>query len=84
LHNLLKHSRATAVEISVSRRDNEFQFRIADNGGGFDAGKKSSGNGLQNMKRRAAEIGGRLEIESGGGGTILTLTAPITQTRGWW
>jgi signal transduction histidine kinase len=83
LHNLIKHSHATAVEISVSRRENEFQFRIQDNGGGFDANQKSSGNGLQNMKRRAAEIGGRLEIESGSGGTTVTLTAPITQTRGW-
>ena len=84
LHNLLKHSRATAVEVSVSRLENEFQFRIQDNGGGFDAGQKSSGNGLQNMKRRAAEIGGRLEIKSSKGETTVTLFAPITQTRGWW
>ena len=83
LHNLIKHSHATAVEILVIRLENEFQFRIQDNGGGFDASQKSLGNGLKNMKRRAAEIGGRLEINSGSGGTILTLTAPITQTRGW-
>jgi signal transduction histidine kinase len=85
LHNLLKHARATTVTISVHRRENEFQFRIQDNGVGFDAAKKSAGNGLKNLRRRAAEIGGRLEIETHpGGGTIVTLTAPITQTRGWW
>lgn len=85
LHNLLKHARATTVTISVRRRENEFQFRIQDNGVGFDAAKKSAGNGLKNLRRRAAEIGGRLEIETHpGGGTIVTLTAPITQTRGWW
>lgn len=84
LHNLVKHSHASAVEISVSRQENEFQFRIQDNGGGFDLGKKSSGNGLQNMKRRAAEIGGRLDIESNSSGTTVTLTAPLPQTRGWW
>jgi ligand-binding sensor domain-containing protein len=85
LHNVLKHSQATSVEISVSRRQKEFEFRIRDNGTGFDPGRKSPGNGLKNMKRRAAELGGRLEIESrDGDGTTVTLTAPITQTRYWW
>jgi len=85
LHNLLKHAHATAVEISVRRRENEFAFSVKDNGVGFNATQKNSGNGLQNLKRRAAEIGGRIEIESrAGGGTTVTLTAPITQTRDWW
>jgi signal transduction histidine kinase len=85
LHNLLKHARATRVTISVHRRENEFQFRIQDNGVGFDVAQKQAGNGLKNLRRRAAETGGRLDIESRpGGGTTVTLTAPITQTRGWW
>ena len=84
LHNLLKHSQATAVEISVRRRENEFQFTVKDNGVGFDATQKHAGNGLKNLKRRAAEIGGRIEIESQpGAGTTVRLTAPITQTRDW-
>jgi len=84
LHNLLKHARATAVEISVRRRENEFQFTVKDNGVGFDAAQKYAGNGLKNLKRRAAEIGGQIEIASrAGAGTTVTLTAPITQTRDW-
>jgi ligand-binding sensor domain-containing protein len=84
LHNLLKHSRATQVEISVCRNDKEFQFRVHDNGTGFDPKQKYGGNGLKNMKRRAAEIGGCIEFDShSGGGTTVTLTAPITQTRTW-
>jgi hypothetical protein len=85
LHNLLKHSHATQVEISVRRSDKEFQFRVHDNGTGFDPRQKKWGNGLKNMKRRAAEIGGRFELDShNGGGTTVILTAPITQTRTWW
>jgi signal transduction histidine kinase/streptogramin lyase len=85
LHNLLKHSRATQVEISVRRDGENFQFRIHDNGIGFDPRQKTAGNGLKNMKRRAAEIGGRIEFESrSGGGATVTLTAPITQIRDLW
>jgi signal transduction histidine kinase len=78
LHNLLKHSRATQVRISVRRLEKQFEFRVQDNGVGFNPGAKSSGNGLKNLKRRAQEIGGHLEIESSpGGGTTIMLTAPI-------
>ncbi len=85
LHNALKHAHATVVEISVRRAEKEFQFCVRDNGIGFDPAQRNSGNGLKNLRRRAAEIGGRIEIESRpGGGTTVTLTAPITQTRDWW
>ena len=78
LHNLLKHSRATQVEIFVRRTERQFQFRVRDNGIGFRPEAKSSGNGLKNMKKRAEEIGGRLEVESSpGGGTCVMLTVPI-------
>jgi len=85
LHNLVKHSHATAVEISVCRQDRQFQFRVHDNGVGFDPAQKHAGNGLKNMRRRAAEVGGNIKIESGvGGGTTVTLSVPITRTRDWW
>lgn len=79
LHNILKHAQATEVRIMVRRWEDQFQFSVADNGRGFDEPATPSGNGLKNMRRRAADIGGRLEIASRrGDGTTLTLTAPIT------
>lgn len=84
LHNLLTHSHATSVGISVRRNDGAFQFCVHDNGVGFDRDQKYAGNGLKNMKRRAAEIGGQITIESRPGfGTAVTLVAPITRTRDW-
>ena len=84
LHNILKHAHATEVRISVRRWEDKFQFRITDNGIGFDESTASAGNGLKNMRRRAADIGGQFEIaRPPGGGTAVTLTAPITQTRDW-
>ena len=38
---------------------------ILDDGEGFDIEKSFSGNGLINMRRRAADMGGNLEISSG-------------------
>ena len=85
LHNILKHSHATVVEISVRRLEKGFQVRIHDNGIGFDTSAKSSGNGLKNLRRRAAVLGGDLQIQSSpGSGTTITFTAPVTQTRDWW
>ena len=78
LHNVLKHSRATQANITVHRTEKQFQFRVQDNGVGFKPEARSAGNGLKNLKRRAQEIGGKLEIVSSPGhGTTVTLTAPI-------
>jgi len=85
LHNLLKHAHATKVEIAVSRRGDEFQFCVRDNGVGFDPGQRHAGNGLKNLRRRAAEIGGTVKIDSrSGAGTTVAFAVPITRTRDWW
>jgi hypothetical protein len=78
LYNILKHARATEVQVTVCRSEGKFQIRITDNGVGFDVSAAPSGNGLKNMRRRAADIGGLLEITTQpGGGTAVILTAPI-------
>jgi signal transduction histidine kinase len=79
LHNLLRHSNAGEVAITIQRTDDTFQFQVRDNGIGFRPENRSSGNGMKNMKRRAQEIGGQLKVESAPGrGTTITLTTPIT------
>jgi signal transduction histidine kinase len=78
LHNLLRHAQASEVVVTVQRQENIFQFQVQDNGVGFCPENTHSGNGMKNMKRRATEIGGQLKVESRpGGGTTVTLTAPI-------
>ena len=66
LHNVVKHSQATEVRIGAGLTPTEFTLMLEDNGCGFllaDAGHKGFGNGLANMRRRLAKIGGRFEIE---------------------
>ena len=84
LHNVLKHSQATAVGIQVRRSGHVLELTIGDNGRGFAEGGGLPGNGLSNMRRRAADMGGRLEVTSRPGqGCTVKLSAPIPQTRGW-
>ena len=54
-------------------------MRINDNGVGFDESTVRAGNGLKNLRRRAADLGALLQIEGRPGrGTSITLRSPIT------
>jgi ligand-binding sensor domain-containing protein len=78
LHNALKHAGATHVEIVVREHDGVFTLAVMDDGNGFDPGAERKGNGLSNMRRRAAAVKGDLQIVSGcGQGTRIVLTARI-------
>jgi signal transduction histidine kinase len=68
------------IELQVS--DGRLELHIADNGGGFEPMSASGGNGLVNMRRRAAELHGTLALRSQPGqGTELTLTVPLPGSR---
>jgi signal transduction histidine kinase len=78
LHNVLKHAAAQHVEIAVHIAEDTLQLDIADNGKGFDPDSASGGNGLLNMRRRAAAVNGSLQIDSTPGcGTRVRLRARI-------
>jgi signal transduction histidine kinase len=81
LANILKHSGATRAAITMVCRAAGFEIVISDNGRGFDPESSESNspssaagfcNGLGNMRRRLAGLGGRCVIESriGQGTTI--------------
>jgi ligand-binding sensor domain-containing protein/signal transduction histidine kinase len=63
--NALKHSRATEIWLRLELRESEVCISVKDNGRGFDPQKVAvGGNGLENMKTRLAECGGRVEFFS--------------------
>jgi signal transduction histidine kinase len=60
LTNVLKHSRATEVWLRLSLDNDEVRIFIKDNGRGFEPEKiAAGGNGLENMRSRLVECGGR-------------------------
>jgi len=79
LHNIVKYASATEVIIDAELREQSLNIRIQDNGKGFDlASNANAGNGLGNMKKRMADVGGTLSIESEpGSGTAVRLSVNV-------
>jgi len=76
--NTIKHSGARTVAVSAARVPGAVRIVIADDGRGFEPAAVRNGNGLANLKLRAAQAGGTLLIDSGAGrGTRVTLLLPF-------
>lgn len=76
-HNIIKHSKATKVEISLIKNKESFLLKIHDNGIGFIE-SSNSGYGLSIMKTRAENMNGVLNIDSSNSkGTLIELTLTI-------
>ena len=64
MHNSLKYSKASKISIEVTKKVSNLIFKIKDNGIGFDINHVERGNGLNNMEKRALDIGAAIEIDS--------------------
>ncbi len=64
--NILKHSKATEVNISIEMNHNnkDLEIKISDNGQGFDSQIIQKGNGIKNMKNRAGRMNGEISVNS--------------------
>jgi PAS domain S-box-containing protein len=85
LTNVVRHSGATEVSISLDSADGELHLRVDDNGRGFraTAPDRPEGLGLKIMRYRAQMLGGDLAIElAGNGGTSVHCSCPLDLTLG--
>jgi signal transduction histidine kinase len=88
LNNAVKHAGSVEIRISLLIEPGGFSLQIEDKGRGFlietvgstqspNSGRQTSGHGLQNMRQRLAQIGGRCDIHSvPGEGTTVRLVVP--------
>jgi signal transduction histidine kinase len=79
--NVVKHARAHGIQVRTAEETDGDGRRgvailVSDDGCGFDPGR-TEGRGLVNMRRRAAELGGALAVETGAAGTRLRLWLPV-------
>jgi signal transduction histidine kinase len=76
LSNAARHARAGSVSVDVSTRHRTVRVEVGDDGVGFDEPERSSG--LTNIRSRATELGGGMEIISApGAGTRVIWWAPL-------
>lgn len=87
LTNIVKHSGATRIAITLNYRNSMIEAVIKDNGKGFDldsgsAGNERSGYGLVSIKERGLYVGGTVSIASRPGkGTKIIVNIPFTEEQ---
>lgn len=77
--NVLRHAKASRVEIALERTDSHWRLRVQDDGVGI--GPRLPGNGLSGMQARLQGAGGDVQLRSamldmGGAGTLLLAQLP--------
>ncbi|MEP7237633.1 MAG: 7TM diverse intracellular signaling domain-containing protein [Ferruginibacter sp.] len=81
LNNILKHAKATEVNIILTRVEDGLTLYIQDNGTGINMDKlRQFGNGLKNMQKRMRDIDADFTIENKNG-TLITMHRKITATE---
>lgn len=69
VNNVVKHSKASVVEIKIIQNEVLFAFEVSDNGIGYNENSFKNGNGIKNMQERAKNIQATFEINSTNQGT---------------
>jgi|WetSurMetagenome_2_1015567.scaffolds.fasta_scaffold37348_2 signal transduction histidine kinase len=64
LANVVRHSQANKVDVSLISENGAIALTIADNGIGFNAARITKGVGLDSMRERLAAVEGELNLSS--------------------
>lgn len=79
INNVAKYADGKNVFIRLGFEKRNIILVVKDNGKGFDTKLRSDGNGLTNLKKRAADLKGKFEIQSSPGkGTEVSLVFPYS------
>lgn len=74
--NVVRHANASRLVIEFGLDEGQLRLCLRDDGTG-GARETTTGHGMRNMRKRATQIGGRLDVKSGADGTSLVLSMPI-------
>ena len=75
--NALKYAEASEVSVCLEASFSDVVLTVTDNGRGFNASAAASGHGLTNMRRRAEEVSGCFQLNTGPSGTSIKVTIPL-------
>jgi PAS domain S-box-containing protein len=83
LMNVLKHAKAPAAKVSLTRTDNHCRIEVEDRGAGFDPDVAIEpgtvgGFGLLSVRAQVTRLGGILDVKSAPGrGTLVSIHVPL-------
>jgi signal transduction histidine kinase len=76
LTNVLKHAGARQVQVRFRQANDSLQLDVEDDGCGGTA-QAAAGRGMGNMRARAQQLGGKLDVRMGQAGTCVALQVPM-------
>ncbi|HUB78866.1 MAG TPA: two-component regulator propeller domain-containing protein [Bryobacteraceae bacterium] len=80
VHNAARHSGCRRLAVQIEVRQGRCLVTVSDDGRGFPDGDAESGNGLANMRARAAALGGSIAAGTApGGGAEIVLSFPLSR-----
>nr|WP_294894008.1 sensor histidine kinase [uncultured Pedobacter sp.] len=80
VNNVIKHAKASNLDIQLLKEEHELTLIIEDNGVGFDVKEigNAAGIGLQNIKSRIEYLRGTIDFDSAKNrGTVISIYVPL-------
>ncbi len=84
LTNIHRHSESPVAKVRLRQHDHQILVEVADKGKGIPPEKRhqmdsagTPGVGLRGMRERLRQLGGTLELNSGGSGTVVVVRLPV-------
>ena len=85
LTNIVRHSGAKSIELSVELSGGDLVIRIRDDGKGIPPDRMSNvvgSHGIASMQHRVTSLGGQWKIQSPpGGGTLIVVRLPLANVQ---
>lgn len=82
LANVLKHSKASRVEVDLHDENQTLLLEVTDNGVGLKTADQSGfGTGMRSMQARARRLGATFSVGSEAGATLVRLRMPRTVAK---
>jgi signal transduction histidine kinase len=64
VHNSVRHSEATAINVQLIQENDRISLAVQDNGYGYDTESSGQGVGLKSLRDRITALNGKMEIAS--------------------
>jgi PAS domain S-box-containing protein len=84
LTNVHRHSGSKIAKVRLMPENTHIILEVADQGQGMPPqnSHQVTGVGITGMRERVSELGGKFEISSGSGGTLVRVVLPIAEVTG--